>query len=445
MIAAQCTRMGSGRRNPRRSVSKGSPGPAQHPTGMGWVLGAEALASALGFVVMIRLARGLGPSSFAHFEFASAVAAWLLVLVRGGVDVIIYREAARRPSLIGPLTEVLVGLRLLAALGGYGLILVLASLAGGSRGVVLAMAGLVLFPSALAFDAGIRAKGRLGWVALGQTLRVFAYMALVFRLVHGPADEIRAAACLVLCECVASLVSGAWHVRVIGWPRLRIRKRASWVIAVRGAIAGLTRFGRVTLYGIDLLVLGWVSGADVGPYAAARRLVFGLVAFGLVVPASLAPTIAARWACDAEATRHLIETSLLKLWLASLVSLCLLVPMSNWVMPALFGQGYAQGGPLLALVALRLPWLLTASFIQAALVACRRESWVLRQMAWLVALAAVVVPLATWIGGPWGAGIALLLVEVLAALGGWKLLVDLGLRPRPRIRLGLRPLGGEVS
>ena len=61
------------------------------------------------------------------------------------------------------------------------------------------------------------------------------------------------------------------------------------VLARRGAIAGLIRFGRVSLYGADLLALGWWAGPELGAYAAARRLVFGLVALGLVVPAAVAP------------------------------------------------------------------------------------------------------------------------------------------------------------
>ena len=61
--------------------------------------------------MIVYLARRLGPSSFARVEYAAAVAAWLLVVVRGGVDVIVYREAARRPRLIRPLTDLLIGLR----------------------------------------------------------------------------------------------------------------------------------------------------------------------------------------------------------------------------------------------------------------------------------------------------------------------------------------------
>jgi O-antigen/teichoic acid export membrane protein len=98
-------------------------------------------------------------------------------------------------------------------------------------------------------------------------------------------------------------------------------------------------------------------------------------------------------------------------------------------MPLLFGASYQQGGPWLALVAARLPWLLTASFDQAALVSCRREAWVLDQMVGLVALAVLIVPLAVICGGPWGVGWAALVIEVVGAVGGWRRLARLGVAP----------------
>ena len=94
------------------------------------VIAAEAIAAVLGFFALIHQARSLGPAAFATVEYAAAVVAWLLVLVRGGFDVIVYREAARRPVLIRPLTDLLLGLRLLSALAGYALLIIVASIVG---------------------------------------------------------------------------------------------------------------------------------------------------------------------------------------------------------------------------------------------------------------------------------------------------------------------------
>ncbi len=136
------------------------------------LVAAELFASVVGFGVMVQLARRLGPSSFADFEYASAVAAWWLVVVRGGFDAIVYREAARRPGLVRPLTDVLLGLRGASTAVALAAVLGLAWASGPGRGWVVAMAGLVLVPSALASDVGLRAAGRFGGLALAQ---VFAF------------------------------------------------------------------------------------------------------------------------------------------------------------------------------------------------------------------------------------------------------------------------------
>jgi O-antigen/teichoic acid export membrane protein len=412
----------------RRPGRAARPGPLR-PGGLIWLLASELSASVVGFAVMVQLARRLGPPAFARVEYATAVAAWLLVVVRGGVDVIVTREAARRPRLIGPLTEVLVGLRCAAAAFGYLLVLAVAAIVGRERGAVVAVAGLMLIPSAFVADAGLRATGRLGMLALGQGVRTAGYAVVALGLVRGPADVLRAAWCLVAAEGLGALVPLLAHGAEHGLPRPRYRRRAWLVLAHRGAIAGLTRFGRVSLYGADLLALGWWAGAELGSYAAARRLVFGLVALGLVVPTAVAPAIARAWASGAPTARRMIADALAALWTVSLpASVGLALTADRW-MPLLFGESYRQGGPWLALVAARLPWLLTTSFDQAALVSCRRETWVLDQMVGLSLLALAVVPLAAVWAGPWGVGWAALGIEVLGAIGGWRRLARLGVAP----------------
>lgn len=399
-------------------------------TGLRWVLASELFAGAVGFAVMVHLARLLGPLSFARVEYASAVAAWLLVIVRGGMDIIVAREAARRPRLIGPLTDVLIGLRCACALVGYGLVLVVAASVGAGRGEVVAVAGLLLVPSAFVADVGPRSLGRLKVLAISQAIRAVGYAGVALALVRGPRDALAAAWCLVAAEVFGAAVPLVWHSRRFGFPRPRYRRRAWLVVARRGAITGLTRFGRVSLYGADLLALGWWAGAELGPYAAARRLVFGLVGLGLVVPASVAPAIARRWAAGAGLARELIEDSLVRTWALCLPGTAILMLTADYWMPLLFGANYAQGGPWLALIVARLPWLLTASLIQAALVSCRRETWVLDQMVLLSTFTLVAMPVAVIWGGPWGVGWASLAVEVAATLGGWRMLARLGLAPR---------------
>src|SRR5260370_11261648 len=103
---------------------------------------------------------------------------------------------------------------------------------------------------------------------------------------------------------------------------------------------------------------------------------------------------------------------------------------ANGWMPLLFGSVYRAGGPLLAVIALRLPWLLAVTFAQTALVSCRRENDALRLVRGMIALAIVLIPAGALSGGPWAVGLAAIVVELAGAIGGWVLLKRLGVAPR---------------
>lgn len=410
--------------------------PRRFSMGVGCVLASEAFSSAVGFFVLVTQARRLGPDSFARVEYASAAAAWMLVLVRGGVDVIVYREAARRPLLIAPLTNHLIALRLVAACMGYAVICTLAVVVGPDRGMGLLVAGLLLFVSAWTLDVGPRAEGRLGWISVAIGARATGLLALVAVLVKRPSDTHRAMICLVLAEGLSVAVSFVPHLRKWGLPSARLSRRTSLVLATRGLIAGLARFGRVTLYGADLLVLGSWGSSELGAFAAGRRVIYALLALGLVVPSVLGPTLARAWVHGAAPARLLVGKSLGALIAAAVPASLGLVLVADRAMPALFGGGYAHEGSRLALHVARLPWLLAGSFIQSALVAFGKERWTLRLVLSSVGLAAIVYPVSLAVAGAWGVGFAAMLVEVVSAIGGWLMLVRLGVAPGRELRLG---------
>ena len=243
---------------------------------------------------MVHLARRLGPASFARVEYAAAVAAWLLVVVRGGVDVIVYREAARRPRLVRPLTEVLVGLRGVGRAGG------LRARARDGRGWS-GRDGARSWPSrdwcsfprrsSPTSASGPRA-GSAG-VALAQVRGGRATRPLVLGLVRGPGRR-------------PAPRRGAWW-----WRRSRRRRPARLARAstagrgprlrraglarpgAAGGDRGLTRFGRVSLYGGRPAGAGLVGRRpSSAPTPRRGGWCSRLVALGLVVPAAVAPSIA---------------------------------------------------------------------------------------------------------------------------------------------------------
>ena len=352
----------------------------------------ELFASVVGFGVLITLARRLGPGRFADYEYAAAVLGWWLVVVRGGFDSIVYREAARRPRLVRPLTDLLIGLRLASTLVAYLAVLGFAGASGGDRGWVVATMGLALIPSALAVDVGFRASGRFAPLALAQAIRALGLAAGAVWMVGEAGSPAVAAGLVVAAEAGSSAMLLVLASREQGGFRPRFRRRAWIVLARRGAVAGLARFARVGLYAADLLILGALASADLGPFAAARRVAFALLALGLVAPSAVAPRIARAWASSSgEARSILARTFELALGIALPATVGLMATADRW-MPALFGEVFRDGGPWLALVAARLPFVLASNLQQAALVACRREGDSLRLVGGMAALALVALP-----------------------------------------------------
>ncbi len=157
-------------------------------------------------------------------------------------------------------------------------------------------------------------------------------------------------------------------------------------------VAGATRFGRVSLYAADILILGILASPGLGPYAAARRLAFALLALGLVVPSAVAPRIARAWVSGKDEARGVIVRTFEGLFAVALPATVGLIATADRWMPRLFGEGFREGGPWLALIVARLPFVLASNVQQAALIACRREVWAFRLMAGMVALGLVLIP-----------------------------------------------------
>jgi O-antigen/teichoic acid export membrane protein len=406
-------------------------------SGMACMMAAEIVSGAMGFFITVRLARQLGPSSFAGLEFALALSAWLLVLVRSGIEQIVWREAARRPRLIRPLADLLLSLKLASAILGYVLILVLAVFLGPTVGSAVAVAGLMLPVSALTADVGPRALGEFRLIALGQFVRTGGWACAIGLFVSGPSHQLAAIWCSVFAEALGALPQTSWHVRRFRYPRPRLRRRAWGVFLRRGFIASVTRFGRVTVYGADLLILGALDSNNLGPYAAARRVVFALVAVGLVVPTILSP-ILARTALTGglEADRTLRRAVTWQLWASVGVTLGLALGGERW-MAVLFGAAYQGAGRELAVVAARLPWLLLTSLGIAALIAGRRENAALGLVIGMMIATIIVIPSTSARSGAVGVGWAIVAIEAVGAAVAFALL------RKERLRLSLT--GAMVS
>lgn len=388
--------------------------------GLAGLMAVEVVGGLIGFAVSVCWARRLGTDGFATLETATVTAGWLLVLVRSGVDAIATREVARCPRLARPFADLALGLRLAGAALGMALAIGLGLVWGGPLGILIPLATLTLVPSALALDVVLRAQNRLGAIAFGSLVRL-GWLAVVGWLWVG--DPIRAIVVGILAESAGALVVGTAHVAAFGFPRPRLPLRAVGVVLRLGLTAGITRLLRVGLYGIDLLVLAWMLGpTDTGPYAAARRIVFGLIAVGLVVPTVVLPRIARAAREGPSAVRRIVFEIGWPLTGLSMIGALALALTSHELLPIVFGASYRGSGAGMFWLAARIPALLLATLLQAALIACRKESEALGVVGRQTLLAALTYPpTAIWFGVE-GVALAALGCETFGALVGWRAL-----------------------
>jgi O-antigen/teichoic acid export membrane protein len=406
-------------------------------------MASEALAGLLGFLVTVHFARRLHPAAFGQLEFASVLVSWLLVFVRSGVEQVIYREAARRPRLIVPFTELLTGVRCVGALVGLAVV-ALASLRFSTGGApILLLSGLLLLPSTILPDVEPRARGRLSILAVSQALRSLTLAAVGLSLVRRPSDIHVAVVALVVSEFVGNMPLLVRYVRTYGCLRPRFRRRAWSVFVQRGTMASLIRFLRVGLYAGDVVVLGMLASDDLGSYGAARRVVFALVALGLVIPAAFGPVLGRAWAGGPSLAHDVLARGLQLLMSAALPAMLGLALTSQRWMPLFFGAEFPTGALLLVLIGLRLPLLLVVSFVQSAFVAFRRESSALALASEMGVLGLVTIPLAAiWAGAP-GAALAMVAIEAFGTVIGWVGLVRLNVAPNV-CQLLVPPVAGLI-
>src|SRR6476659_9823491 len=67
---------------------------------------AEIIGKVATFAMFVAIARKLGPQGFGDITFALALTGQLLLIASFGMDIVVSREAIRKPSLLGSLMSV---------------------------------------------------------------------------------------------------------------------------------------------------------------------------------------------------------------------------------------------------------------------------------------------------------------------------------------------------
>jgi O-antigen/teichoic acid export membrane protein len=387
-------------------------------------------------VLVIDVARTLGPSEFGVFSFALALGTLVSVLPSWGFDTLLVQQGSGRPHDLPRLLVELLVLRTLIALPVLVVVgaALIAARGGGATGwatVLVLLACLIdtLADGYRAVATAVEAQGRCAVVQIVQ--RVLGAGLVILVLAAG--GGLLPVSASYLLGSLVGLVGMAGAVAHLGVrPRLRSVSRAgirdfsrvSWTMGVHSVVT-------MALFRIDAVMLGVLAGdTAVGLYAAAYRLLETVLFVAHNVSRAVFPVMAS--ASDNAAVQRAWHRGLAVLSTVFVPYAALLTLRGGDVLELFYGPRFTEGGVAIMAWLAWAPLLFGIAFLAADVLLARRpDTRILLGSGGALALNVVLNLVLIPSFGGLGAAVATTISFLLeAAVLGW---------------LALRLLGGRIT
>lgn len=319
----------------------------------GWLFADRILHMVVGLVVSVSVTRYLGPERYGLLSYATAFVTLFSAVGQLGLDAVVVRNIVRDPE---SRDETLGSAFLLKLAGGaVGILLILAGIVlirpdDRVSQVLVAISSLgLLFQSFNAIDFWFQSQVRSKYTVYARSAAYLAVSAAKLALVlagaplaafawAGLADVALGSLGLVVAYRMAGLSLSSWRASRAGALALF---RDSWPLMFSDLL--------VLIYmRADKVVLGQLAGEkELGIYSVATLVAEMLYFIPAQIVSSVFPSlIEARGASD-----ELFRQRLQKLYnLMALAGYAVALPLTllaGWLVPLLFGPGYARSAPML--------------------------------------------------------------------------------------------------
>jgi len=296
----------------------------------------EFAGKVFGFVAFAYLARVLGPGEFGQLEFALAVIFFFTLLVDCGLGAYGARELAKDPNAVGRLALHVIVVRWILAAVAFAVLAGCIALMDKPWPVkkLLLLYGLTLFALPALLPFVFQGLDSMRQVAVASLLRwsLFAAGVLIFVRQPGatwivPIVEGAAILCVVIYYFLAFPKHGAAG---------RFDFRYAWSMFRQALPIGASELvWALKIYFATVLLGIFITGPELGWFAAAHRLVVSLHAFVWIYFFNLFPSISRGSLGSFDALQNLMRGSL---------------QITAWLGVFLAAVGTALAGPVLTLV-----------------------------------------------------------------------------------------------
>jgi O-antigen/teichoic acid export membrane protein len=370
------------------------------------LLSGEAAARAVGFLVVLILARRLGPNGFGLVTLGLALVGWFTFVVDSGTEQLNVREVARYPSRFRHIGERVLGLRLALSLLAMALFVAgveIFAKSAHTRDTVVLFAILLPF-IALNLRWMVLGVGGSRGIAAGNIASRVVVLVGVLLLVPGETDVDRVPFLEAAGQLAYGLIVLVYVGRRVGFLRPRVDLEAWWSMLRQSVSLLVSGVARATIYTFDVILISLSLGpASVGIYGVATRPVMFLAGAAALFALSFLSAFSATAGGEAAALHGRALRVTITVYLAAAAVLSAAAPL----IPYVFGQEYADAVPVLAVLAWRIPFVALGSMYTTVLLAHGRQTTLMKNS---IVVALVVVLLDT---------VAILLFGLMgAAVGG---------------------------
>jgi len=319
---------------------------------IGWLLVEKILRMGLSVVVLVYLARYLGPSQFGLLNYSAAFVALFSAFATLGLDSIVIRELARRPDA----KDVLLGTTLMLKVFG---------------GLIAALSCLIVL-TFMQPEQGL-IYWLVGVTTLGFIFQVFDVIDLWFQsqvqsifsvVVRSSAFFIMAFAKIAMIYLGAPLIAFAWatslefllvSIGLLIAYRVRESSLLSWKVNIGQAIQ-LLRDSWPLIFSslfimiymrIDQVMLAQIAGEqEVGVYSVAVRLLETWYFIPMAISSSVYPSIVSV-VSESTAFYQRLQRLYNVMALLGYVIIIMTTLAGSWLIAVLFGEEYRAAGPML--------------------------------------------------------------------------------------------------
>jgi O-antigen/teichoic acid export membrane protein len=375
----------------------------------------QMITWSLTLALTIFLPRYLGAENVGRLILANSIWAVALVLVTFGMDVHLTKEVARRPERVRELLGTSFAVRAVIFVLGLAAVLAYTTVAAYPAETVtmiwiVAVASLfTLFGTGT--QAVLQGVERMEYIALGTIIgkAVYSFGAIAMMLAGMDVYAVAAVAVagslvtllvqLRLVTRVASAVGASgWKLRPT-WPEARLMLTASVpYLLSEGFLVAYTQ--------ADIVVLSLLLDEQaVGWYGSARQLFGTLLFVPSIIVTALFPALSRLHATEPGALKQYLGRAFNALALMTIPIGLGLVVIANPLVVTLFGSGFANSGPILAVLGIVLILTSQTMLVGRSLIAIdRQRPWVAAQAAMGLATVLLDLVLIPWCQRVYGNG-----------------------------------------